>query len=71
MTNDFVAMFKDTSLVSVIAVVELTQQYKILARSSLKFVEIGRADRGALLGDVGAAGILGRYLEERWSVGHK
>ena len=39
--TDAFAMFKDTSLVSVIAVVELTKQYQILARSSLKFIEIG------------------------------
>ena len=28
MTNDFVALFKDTSVVSVIAVVELTKHYQ-------------------------------------------
>ena len=34
MTNDFIALFKDTSLVSVIAVRELTKEYLILSRSS-------------------------------------
>lgn len=43
MTNDFVALFKDTSLVSVIAVVELSKQYQILSKSSLKYAEIGLA----------------------------
>ena len=41
MTNDFVALFKDTSVVSVIAVEELTKQYQILSKSSLKYLEIG------------------------------
>ena len=31
MTSDFVALFKDTSVVSVIAVVELTKQYQTAA----------------------------------------
>ncbi len=71
MTNDFVAMFKDTSLVSVIAVVELTKQYQILARSSLKFVEIGLLTAGLYLAMSVPLGYLARYLETRWSVGHK
>lgn len=71
MTNDFVAMFKDTSLVSVIAIVELTQQYQILARSSLQFVEIGALTAALYLAMSVPLGHLARYLEERWSVGHK
>jgi polar amino acid transport system substrate-binding protein len=71
MTNDFVAMFKDTSLVSVIAVVELTKQYQILARSSLKFVEIGLLTAALYLAMSVPLGYLARYLEEHWSAGHK
>jgi polar amino acid transport system substrate-binding protein len=33
-TNDFIALFKDTSVCSVITVVELTKQYSILAQST-------------------------------------
>ena len=33
-TNDFIALFKDTSVCSVIAVVELTKQYNMLANST-------------------------------------
>jgi polar amino acid transport system substrate-binding protein len=33
-TNDFIALFKDTSVCSVITVVELTKQYNIAAMSS-------------------------------------
>lgn len=38
-TNDFIALFKDTSVCSVITVVELTKQYSILANSTLKVVQ--------------------------------
>ncbi|KAA0249839.1 MAG: ABC transporter permease subunit [Candidatus Jettenia sp.] len=41
MTNDFVALFKDSSLVSVIAIVELTKSYSMLAASSMNFFTLG------------------------------
>lgn len=71
MTNDFVAMFKDTSLVGVIAVVELTQQYNILARSSLMWLEMGALTACLYLAMSVPLGYLARYLEDRWSAGHK
>ncbi len=40
-TNDFIALFKDSSLVSIIAMVELTKTYNILAASTLRFFELG------------------------------
>ncbi len=40
-TNDFIALFKDSSLVSIIAMVELTKTYSILAASTLRFFELG------------------------------
>jgi polar amino acid transport system substrate-binding protein len=69
MTNDFVAMFKDTSLVSVIAVVELTTEYQILARTSSKFVEIGLLTAALYLAMSVPLGYLARYLEHKWSGG--
>jgi polar amino acid transport system substrate-binding protein len=45
-TNDFVALFKDSSIVSVITVVELTKQYQILANSSFRFLELGLVTAG-------------------------
>jgi His/Glu/Gln/Arg/opine family amino acid ABC transporter permease subunit len=66
MTNDFVAMFKDTSLVSVIAVHELTKEYLILARSSLKFLELGLLTAVLYLCMSVPLGHLSRYLEGRW-----
>ncbi len=38
-TNDFIALFKDTSVCSVISLVELTKQYSILANSTGGVVE--------------------------------
>jgi polar amino acid transport system substrate-binding protein len=67
MTNDFVAMFKDTSLVSVIAVRELTQEYQILARSSLQFVEMGLVTAALYLAMSVPLGYLSRRLERSMS----
>jgi polar amino acid transport system substrate-binding protein len=65
MTNDFVALFKDTSVVSVIAVVELTKQYQILAKSSLKYMEIGLATAALYLIMSVPLGYLSRWMEKR------
>lgn len=69
MTNDIVALFKDTSLVSVIAVRELTKEYLILSRSSQKFVELGLLTAGLYLMMSVPLGYLSRYLERRWGSG--
>jgi polar amino acid transport system substrate-binding protein len=69
MTNDMVALFKDTSLVSVIAVRELTKEYLILSRSSLKFVELGLLTAALYLLMSVPLGYLSRYLERRWGAG--
>lgn len=39
-TNDFIALFKDTSICSVIAITELTKQYNILANSTGAILEL-------------------------------
>jgi polar amino acid transport system substrate-binding protein len=67
MTNDFVALFKDTSIVSIIAVVELSKQYQILSKSSSKYLEIGLATAALYLIMSVPLGHLSRYLEKRWS----
>lgn len=41
MTNDFIALFKDSSLVSVIAITELTKSYGILAAASMDYFKLG------------------------------
>jgi len=41
MTNDFIAMFKDSSIVSVITMVELTKMYGMLAMSTYDYIGLG------------------------------
>jgi polar amino acid transport system substrate-binding protein len=38
-TNDFVALFKDTSIVSIVAVVELTKTFNIAAQATQRYLE--------------------------------
>ena len=40
-TNDFIALFKDSSLVSVITMVELTKMYGMLAASTYDYIGLG------------------------------
>ncbi len=67
MTNDFVGLFKDTSIVSIIAVVELSKEYQILSKSSMKYLEIGLATAALYLIMSVPLGYASRYLEKRWS----
>jgi len=67
MTNDFIALFKDTSLVSVIAVIELTKQYQILTNSYDQHLAIGLTTAALYLVMSVPLGYLSRYLEQRWS----
>lgn len=71
MTSDLVALFKDTSIASAIALVELNKEYQILAKSSLKFVEIGLVTATLYLALSLPLGYLSRYLEKAWNTdGH-
>jgi polar amino acid transport system substrate-binding protein len=69
MTGDFVALFKDTSIVSTIAVVELTKQYQILSKSSMKYLEIGLLTAALYLLMSVPLGMLSRRLERLWGRG--
>ncbi|HMP03852.1 MAG TPA: ABC transporter substrate-binding protein/permease [Gemmatales bacterium] len=64
MTNDFVALFKDTSVVSVITIVELSKQYQMLAKSSFKYAEIGLATAALYLAMSVPLGLFSRWLEK-------
>ena len=55
MTNDFVALLKDSSLVSVLTVLELTKQTQIFATNLGSWVIPGSDVRGAVSVDVAAA----------------
>jgi len=66
MTNDFVAMLKDSSLVSVLAVTELTQQTQIFATNLGSWVVPGLLCAGLYLAmSLPLARLAGR-LEARW-----
>ncbi|MCE8426280.1 MAG: ABC transporter permease subunit [Candidatus Methanoperedens sp.] len=64
-TNDFIALFKDSSLVSIIAMVELTKTYNILAASSLRYFELGLITAIIYLGMSYPLSLLARRLEDK------
>jgi polar amino acid transport system substrate-binding protein len=68
MTNDFIALFKDTSVVSVIGVIELTKQYQILTKNYGDYLKIGLTTAALYLIMSVPLGYLSRYLEKRWGV---
>jgi polar amino acid transport system substrate-binding protein len=66
MTNDLVALFKDTSVVSIIAVTELSTKYQILTKSGAGYVQVGICTALLYLIMSVPLGHLSRYLERRW-----
>ncbi|HEX2836478.1 MAG TPA: ABC transporter permease subunit [Thermoanaerobaculia bacterium] len=66
MTNDFVALLKDSSLVSVITVVELTKQTQIFAANIGSWVIPGLLCAGLYLAMSLPLARLARALETRW-----
>lgn len=69
-TSDLVALFKDTSVASAITLLELNKQYQILAKSSLKFVEIGIITAILYLALSVPLGLASRALERKLGAGH-
>ncbi len=63
--NDFIALFKDSSLVSVIAMAELTKTYIILAATTLRFFELGLIVAFLYFVMSYPLSLLARKLEER------
>lgn len=70
MTNDLVALFKDTSVVSIIAVVELSKQYQILTKSGAGYLQVGLTTAALYLIMSVPLGYLSRGLEIRWGKSH-
>ena len=66
MTNDFVAMLKDSSLVSVLTVVELTKQTQIFATNLGSWVIPGALCAALYLAMSLPLAALARRLERRW-----
>jgi polar amino acid transport system substrate-binding protein len=69
MTNDFVALLKDSSLVSMITVVELTKQTSILAANIGSWFVPGLLCAAMYLAMSLPLARLGRRLERRWGRG--
>lgn len=66
MTNDFVALFKDTAQVSTLALVELTYQYQILLKSGAGVLQVSLTTAALYLIISIPLGHVSRVLEERW-----
>jgi len=66
MTNDFVALLKDSSLVSVLTVMELTKQTQIFATNLGSWVVPGILCAGLYLAMSLPLSALARSLEQRW-----
>ena len=66
MTNDFVALLKDSSLVSVITVIELTKQTQIFAANIGSWVVPGALCAALYLAMSLPLSRLARRLERRW-----
>jgi polar amino acid transport system substrate-binding protein len=70
-TSDFVALFKDTSVVTVIALPDLMKEYQEIAKSSLKYLEVGVVTAVLYLAMSVPLGYLSRYLEAKWQTGEE
>jgi polar amino acid transport system substrate-binding protein len=68
MTNDFVALLKDSSLVSVLTVVELTKQTQIIATNIGSWLLPGILCATLYLAMSLPLGALARRLEARWKM---
>jgi polar amino acid transport system substrate-binding protein len=64
-TNDFIAMFKDSSIVSVITMVELTKVYGMLAMSTYDYIGLGLMTAAIYFGLSYPASIFASWLERR------
>jgi polar amino acid transport system substrate-binding protein len=64
-TNDFIAMFKDSSIVSVITMVELTKVYGMLAMSTYDYIGLGLMTAGIYFALSYPASRFANWLEDR------
>jgi polar amino acid transport system substrate-binding protein len=66
-TNDFISMFKDSSIVSVITMVELTKVYGELATATYDYIGLGLMTAGIYFALSYPASIFANWLERRLS----
>jgi polar amino acid transport system substrate-binding protein len=64
-TNDFIAMFKDSSIVSVITMVELTKVYGMLAMATYDYIGLGLMTAGIYFALSYPASIFANHLERK------
>jgi len=64
-TNDFIAMFKDSSIVSVITMVELTKVYGMLAMSTYDYIGLGLMTAAIYFALSYPASIFASWLERK------
>jgi polar amino acid transport system substrate-binding protein len=64
-TNDFISLLKDSSIVSVIAMAELTKTYGILAATTLRYFELGLVVAILYFGMSYPLSVLARWLERK------
>jgi polar amino acid transport system substrate-binding protein len=70
-TNDFIAMFKDSSIVSVITMVELTKVYGMLAMSTYDYIGLGLMTAAIYFALSYPASVFADWLERRLSHDHR
>ena len=70
-TNDFIAMFKDSSIVSVITMVELTKVYGMLANSTYDYIGLGLMTAAIYFALSYPASLFANYLEKKLQHGHR
>ncbi|MBI3877965.1 MAG: ABC transporter permease subunit [Verrucomicrobia bacterium] len=71
MNNDFIAMFKDSSIVSVITMVELTKVYGMLAMSTYDYIGLGLMTAGIYFALSYPASIFANRLEQQLRHDHR
>lgn len=70
-TNDFIAMFKDSSIVSVITMVELTKVYGMLANESYHYMALGLMTAAIYFDLSYPASIFANWLERKLRHDHR
>ncbi len=70
-TNDFIALFKDSSLVSVITMVELTKEYGMIATETYDYMGVGLMTAALYFGLSYPASLFANYLERKLRYDHR
>lgn len=70
-SNDFIALFKDSSLVSVITMVELTKMYGMLANATYNYMGLGLLTAAIYFGLSYPASLAARHLEKKLAYDHR